>query len=239
LEEVIIPTKEDITEVPALRFAFFDTASGQYRTITQGPFPIQVSPPAKGEEFQAVAFAGKPLSAEESFGKGFVFIKDDPGSLVKKGSVIRQVIPFYMVLIIYLNLWGALLALFFYRRKLSTDPGFARRMTAYREAALALKDAKARMEAGDAKGFYDTLVVSLRAYLAKKLDLPPGEAEGRAMAVVLSRQGVDKKKIVLLEDILARADEVRFASSNVPADEMKRHYLDAVEILEAAERRLR
>jgi hypothetical protein len=131
------------------------------------------------------------------------------------------------------------LAFFLYRRKLSTDPGFARRMTAYREATLALKDAKARMEAGDAKGFYDTLVVSLRAYLVKKLDLPPGEAEGRVMAEILSRQGVDKKKILLLEDILARADEVRFASSNVPADEMKRHYLDAGEILEAAERRLR
>jgi len=239
LEEVIIPTKDDIKEVSALKFSFFDTASGQYRTITQGPFPIQVSPPPKGEEFQAIAFAGKPMASEESFGKGFVFIKDDPSSLVRKGSVLRQEIPFYTVLILYLNLWGAGLALFFYRRKLSTDPGFARRITAYREASMALKEAKASMESGDAKGFYDTLIACLRNYLVKKLDLPPGEAEGRAMADLLSRQGVDKKQVVLLEDILARADVVRFASSQVPADEMQRHYLDAVEILEAAERRLR
>jgi hypothetical protein len=142
-------------------------------------------------------------------------------------------------LFIYLNLWGAGLGFFIYRRKLSSDPGFSRRMTAYREAAAALKEAKARMERIDAKGFYDALVAALRAYLVKKLSLPPGEAEGRAMADILSAQGVDKKKVLLLEEILARADEVRFGSSGVSAEEMKRHYLDAEEILAAAERRLR
>jgi hypothetical protein len=239
LEQVIIPTKEDIPEVPAVNFSFFDTSSGRYRTITQGPFPIRVSPPAKGEEFQAVAFAGKPLAAEETLGKGFVFIKDDVASLTRKGNILRDEILFYGMLFLYLNLWGVALAFYLYRRKLSTDPGFARRMSAYREATLALKEAKARMEVGDEKGFYDTLVGALRAYLARKLDLPPGEAEGRAMADILQRHGVDTKKVKLLEDILIRADEVRFASSKVPADQIQRHFLDAGEILDAAERRLK
>jgi hypothetical protein len=239
LEQVIIPTKEEIKEVPALSFAFFDTSFGQYRTITQGPFPIQVTPPAKGEEFQAVAFTGKPLAAEETLGKGFVFIKDDAASLTRKGSVLKEGILFYGALFLYLSLWGASLAFYLFRRKMSNDPGFARRMTAYREASLALKEAKARMEAGDAKDFYDLLVVLLRVYLSRKLDVPPGEVEGKAMADVLDRHGVDKKKVQLLEDILARADEVRFASHQVPLEEMQRHFLDAGEILDAAERRLK
>jgi hypothetical protein len=239
LEQVIIPTKEDIQSVPALNFSFFDTSSGQYRTITQGPFPIRVSPPAKGEEFQAVAFAGKPLAAEETLGKGFVFIKDDATSLARKGNIFREEILFYGMLFLYLNVWGVALAFFLYRRKLSTDPGFAKRMSAYREATLALKEAKARMEAGDTKGFYDTLVSALRAYLFRKLALPPGEAEGRAMADILHRHGVDAKKVKLLEDILIQADEVRFASSKVPVEKIQQHFLDAGEILDAAERRLK
>ncbi len=239
MEQVIIPTKEDIKDVPAVSFSFFDTASGQYRTITQGPFALQVSATAKGEEFQAVAFAGKPLAAEESFGKDIVFIKDNPGELVKKGNVLRNEIPFYVVLALYLNLWGAGLAYWSYRRKMSSDPHFAHRMSAYREATLALRSAKVRMEAGDTKGFYDALVGTLAAYLVKKLDLPPGEAEGRGMTAVLSRHGVDDKKVSFLDDILETSDKVRFASLGVPADVMKRHYLDAEEILEAAEKRIR
>ena len=46
-----------IKEVPALHFSYFDTSIKDYKTITQGPFAIQVTAPNPDQEFKAVGFS--------------------------------------------------------------------------------------------------------------------------------------------------------------------------------------
>ena len=56
LEQVIIPTQEGTTEVPATHFIYFDPSAKEYKTLTQGPFAVQVSKADPGQEFKAVGF---------------------------------------------------------------------------------------------------------------------------------------------------------------------------------------
>ena len=51
---MIIPTSAGIKEVPALHFSYFDTSIKDYKTITQGPFAIQVTAPSPDQEFKAL-----------------------------------------------------------------------------------------------------------------------------------------------------------------------------------------
>ena len=77
-EQVIIPTSAGIKEVPALHFSYFDPSIKDYKTITQGPFAIQVIAPSPDQEFKAVGFSDmsrEPSNARRanqfSFGKMF------------------------------------------------------------------------------------------------------------------------------------------------------------------------
>ena len=76
-EEVIIPTFSGIKEVPTLHFSYFDTSLKDYKTITQGPFAIQVMAPGPDQDFKAVGFSdvgretSLPLANQFSFGKMF------------------------------------------------------------------------------------------------------------------------------------------------------------------------
>ena len=56
-KKLLFPTSAGIKEVPALHFSYFDTSLKDYKTITQGPFAIQVTAPSPEQEFKAVGFS--------------------------------------------------------------------------------------------------------------------------------------------------------------------------------------
>ena len=66
-EEVIIPTSAGIKEVPALHFSYFDTSIKDYKTITQGPFAIQVMAPGPEQDFKAVGFSDMSREASNGY----------------------------------------------------------------------------------------------------------------------------------------------------------------------------
>ena len=240
LEQVLIPIKENIRDVPAVDFSYFDVDAGKYQTITRGPFSVEVTPPEKGQEFQAIGFADKPVSpVQESFGKDIIFIKERAGAWQNKGNAFARDGVFYAVLIVFLNLWLAVLLLILHHRRLSSDVSYARRAVAYREFRVGWKDAAQWITANNSREFYDTVTNVLRAYLVTKLKISSGEISFEIAEDALRQYKIDAKEIQKLKDVLGVADQVRFAGVSVDAKEMKRAYLDIEEIAEAIERRVR
>jgi len=43
-EQVVVPETDAIVEVPKIEFSFFDPDVGQYKTLSKGPFPLNVKP---------------------------------------------------------------------------------------------------------------------------------------------------------------------------------------------------
>jgi hypothetical protein len=240
LEQVIIPTDEKMTSVPAVRFSYFDTSTGAYRTIERGPFALEVTAPASGEEFQAVGFAQPSLiSAPETLGRDIVFIKDNPGHLEKYSARGRQGILFYVLLAIYIQVWAGFLAFYLYRQRLLNDPRFARQVAAARQAYRMLQTARDRLRAGHMKPFYDLLESTLRDYFVQRLELPPGRADAASVGQALRELKVEEKHIMAMEDIYAAAEQVRFAGMVMPDDKMRTHVADAEDLVKAVERRIR
>ncbi|MBF0569911.1 MAG: protein BatD [Candidatus Omnitrophica bacterium] len=240
LEQVIIPVKDDIRDVPALSFSYFDTGSGQYQTMTRGPFPVEVKPLDKGQEFQAVGFSDKSVSlVKENFGRDIVFIKDRPGVLTGRGEAFQRNMAFYAVLVAFLNIWGIFVALFYYRRRIYSDPVFARRAAAFRQARKAWKDAGSLMTQDRSREFYDVLLKALRDYLSVKLELPAGVVDVNDLEAALSREKIDEKTLWKLRNVFAVGERVCFAGGIVSGQDMQRDHLDVEEILEAVEKKVK
>ncbi|MBF0123024.1 MAG: protein BatD [Candidatus Omnitrophica bacterium] len=240
LELVLIPIKEDVREIPAVVFSYFDVEEGRYQTITRGPFPVEVMPPEKGQEFQAIGFSDKGASlVPESFGKDIVFIKDHPGAWQRKGSAFARYGMFCAVLFVFLNGWISVLILILHRRRMSLDTSYARRAAAYKEFRSGWKSAARWMTDHHSREFYDALTNILRAYLVSKLEIASGEIGFEVLENALMLNKIDIKEIRKLEDLLRVADQVRFGRLSMGEKEMRQHYLDVEEVAEAIERRVR
>lgn len=240
LEQVVIPLKEGAGEVPALTFSYFDTSTGQYTTMIRGPFPLEVLPMEKGQEFQAVGFAERPVSLlKESFGKDIVFVKDRPGALTKRQGWLGRNGCLAALFVLYLNVWGALLGIFLYRRKLADNPGLARRSAALRTARTSMKELKLLIRDGGSKDFYTFLFRIFTLYLETKVNIPPAGLDSASLEAELLARGAVKARVGLLKELFELAERARFASASVSMADMQRSLFDLEEILDEIERRVK
>ncbi|MBF0486280.1 MAG: protein BatD [Candidatus Omnitrophica bacterium] len=239
LEEVVIPTKTDIKEIPQVSFSYFDPVRKEYSILTKGPFPLKVLPPAPGEEFQAVGFAGQPTNLlKEDFGKDIIFIKDNPGVFDDKESPVRRQLSFLIALLLYINIWGGLFGYYCYRARFMTDQKFAKKMRAPKLARNGLLEAEKALEGNSREKFYDVLYNTLRTYLSDAFELPPGELDGASIIGILRDKGAGDGLLENLSKVQESCDVARFSSVALTASEMKKSLEDVRLLIEAIERQL-
>jgi hypothetical protein len=240
LEQVVLPTKEGDLDLPAVTFSYFDAQTGHYVSLTRGPFSIKVLPMEHGQEFQAVGFADRPsMLVKENLGNDIVFIKDQPGRLLKKKGWVARNGLLLTVCIIYLNVWGLLYGIHLYRRKLSEDPGFARRSVAMKAARAAMRDIQPLIVNNGSKLFYSHLSRIFNDYLEKKFNILPSNTDFVLVETALAVKKLSEKNMVLLKEIYDLAERARLASASVSVEEMRRSLFDMEEVLDEIERRAR
>jgi hypothetical protein len=219
-EQVIVPISAGIKQVPALHFSYFDPSIKDYRTVTQGPFAIQVVAPGPDQEFKAVGFAD--MSREPStlvvhqFSFGKIFHKIQKGFKKLCRSVVFWVILAFVVV--------AGVAYFLWRRfqdRLENDPAFARRLKAIKEARQALAGAREYIATGKPKDFYALLSKTLREYLANKWHLSSASLSVEEIIGKLRSAKIDETYITQVKDMLNTSDLVCFASAHREANQMQ------------------
>jgi len=218
-EEVIIPTSAEIKKVPALRFSYFDPAIKDYKTITQGPFAIQVTAPSPEQEFKAVGFTdvsheAPGLSNQFSFGK----------MLQSINQVLRKLFAsLWFWLCTGLVLAGGI-AYFLWRRfqdRLETDPAFARRLKALKEAKQALLPAEGYISTGKTKDFYALLSKVLRDFLANKWHQSSAALSVTEITNHLKKAKLEDPLIAQVKTILEQCDMVCFAGASRDTAQMR------------------
>jgi len=214
-EEVIIPTATGIKQVPALRFSYFDTSARDYRTITQGPFPVQVTAPNPDQEFKAIGFADvshAPLAPvnTEFLGKAYK-------ALIK----LFHSPWFWAVAGIFLAAGVSYLLWRRFQDRLSNDPAFARRLKAVREARQALALAEGHISKVDPKEFYGLVSKVLRDYLANKWHQSSAALSIGEIISGLRSSKADETHIAKVRAVLEQADLVCFAGAAVDPNKMR------------------
>ncbi len=242
-EQVIIPVSLEVKEIPSLSFNFFDTLSGEYKTISRGPFTITIIKPDKEEETRIVE--GKQLVApsvatrEEKLGRDIIYIKDNPGRMKKINEYLYnnkiflglQAVPLLFYLIIVL--------IYAKKQRLKTDLKYARGLLAPRKARAGILQAKKYLDKAEAGKFCDILFLTLQEYLGDRFHL---SSKGITISVIdehLRKEGVSEDILAKLREIFKECDIVRYASSQLSRENMQASLTKLEEVIDYLQRKKR
>ena len=242
-EQVIIPTDQNITEVPALSFSYFDPEEKQYKTITQGPFPIKVIAPSKSEEFKAYGFVDKTKTNTDKpvvvkfdwIDKSFQFCRgliNQTRTLVKDWRFWLTVVILGLVWLVF-RIWQA------FQLRVQNDPAFARRLQALQKARKGSAEAEGFLKQLKKAEFYNVVNRTLRNFLADKLHKPVGSLTLESIEAKLVASGVDKEVQKSLKDIFERCDHIRFAGGSIDESTMKSDFQKLQELIINLEKKLK
>jgi len=240
VEQVIIPQSDQIEEVPAISFSYFDPQLKKYRTIARGPFPITVTKLEKDEEFKVVGLEGevRPV-APETLGQDIVFIKNRPGRLRIAGKHVYNGVLFYMVILLAAALWLAAWMHYERTHRMRTDIVYARRLQAPRKAKHGLAQAKKLIAAGKKEEFYDTIFKTIQQYLGNKLHLSSGAVTFETVQIRLSSKNIEQKVIDDIKLSFEECDMIRYAAADINQENMETSYRSLAQIIDYLERSLR
>lgn len=216
-EQILIPMSDSIKEVPETLFSYFDTSSGEYKTIKSGPFPITVTKPDKKED---LIIMDAPRTAEgaiikETFGHDIIYIKESPGALKKKGVYLYQNPLFLLLQIIPLILLAAIISIKKRRDRLNADIGYARRLKAPRKAKKGIREAELHLGNNNMRDFYDTVFRTLREYIGNRFHLTTGGITVDDVERLLEGHNVDTSVTGKIQNIFAECDMARYAPSEL------------------------
>lgn len=239
-EQIIMPMNLEIKEIPAVSFNFFDIQTGQYKTISRGPFPVTILKPEKEEETRVVEnkqLAPAAIVKEEKLGRDIIYIKDNLGRLRNKNAYLYknkiflafQAIPFLLYLIISM--------IYAKKKRLETDVRYARGLLAPRKAQEGIRQAKKYLDKDEGRKFCDILFLTMQEYLGDKFHL---SSKGITISVIddhLRKEGLPEEVLAKLKDIFRECDMVRYASSRLSRENMRESLKKLEEIIDYFQRR--
>ncbi len=237
-EQVLIPTSAKVTRLPDVSFSFFDTDKEQYSSILKENIPLSVMKAERKEEITILDPASllkQPLK-KEIIGRDIIYIKESPGKLVTKDSYLYRN-PLFLILQIIPVIFFA--ALCIYRRKqekLSTDIGYARRLSAPKKAKKGIREAERYLQRNLAQEFYDTVFRTVRDYLGDRFHMPSGGITEASLDDILRDKNVDTTIVNKLKNIFKECDMVRYAPAEFNSSRMNETLREIKETIDYLER---
>ena len=211
-EYVLMPLSENITEVPAPQFNFFNPETKTYVDLTPKPIPVTVkpAPPGQNVPLPAVTNTVAAVAAPTLVGP-----RTEPGSWVNPSLKPVFFSPYFL---------GAqalpaviLATLVITRRRqlrLETDPAYARKIRSRRAALAALDQARAAASAGHAAEFYAGAQRALQQAASASSEW---RQENSAQALTwaefdahLSARGLPAETHAAVREIFEAGDALRF-----------------------------
>lgn len=240
LEQVVIPKAENVLEIPAFKFHYFDPDLGKYQTITKGPFPIKVTEFTGDSGINIVGLQEQNyISKPEILGQDIVFIKDDPGKLRLKNKLFYRSFSYYMFLLLFSIFWIGTYIYLKKTQKLETDVRYARKYQAPKQAKKGLKQAKLMMTQNKGSEFYDIMFKTLQQYLGNKFHLSSGTITFESIRQILSQQSISENILNKLEIVFNECDRIRYASAQISIQEMNSSFRNLEEVIDYLERHVK
>ena len=168
-EQIISPLNNDVRELPALSFSYFNPEDGQYHTLTQPAVPLAVH--AAGTT-PLPQMAATKASNEEKPAQDILPIKEKLGSLVADTPPLVAQPVFLAVQTVPVM---AFLAAFVWRKRtdnLANNPHLRRQRAVAALVANGLIDLKNHAAANQPDEFFATLFRLLQEQLGERLDCP-------------------------------------------------------------------
>lgn len=234
-EQIISPRTADVTEIPAVEFTFFDTTSGQYRTIKSQPIPITVT---AASNTAAQVFAAKESIILPPQETPFATESDLQRIVSGLEEFRHRIRPWLWIFPAALGISLTVFAGHKLYRKRRCDTVRVRRQKAPKTARHALKKAGQARRAGDRPAFYNALWDALTGYFGHRLNLPPGNVTAETVRTALNSAGVDPELSRRLDAVFDHIEVSRygFSGSEKPASQMEQFQTEVAYILKICDR---
>jgi hypothetical protein len=218
-EQVIIPTSDSVTEIPAITFSYFNTKTADFRTISKGPFPITVESVPQQAAQVIATIPSTFLQETEILGRDIVYLKSIPKRWQTSDNVAwHQTKPFYIAIIFPGIFLLAIFGITANRNALANDVARARRQKAPRAARKNVQRAEQAIRKKDEAAFYEAMWDTLVEYFGHRLNLAPGEV---SLPVVLARLPQEGKALEHLFNTIEQRRYGFHSGNDKPRDEMK------------------
>lgn len=218
-EQVLIPRKADIKELPAISFSYFNTDRGKYETIVRGPFPLTLAPAPAGAATPVVqaANAASIPATPAPLGSDLVYLKAPPRHWKRAQETTSGVLNMNVAINALPAL--ALIAVFGYVRRqehAQQNPHEGRRRRAPRKARAGLAQCNQFIKAGNIQGAAQALSDALGQFYGPLLNLPPGKISSEEVCRRLEERGFSQDNSLALQNVFATCERLRYSGSDAP-----------------------
>lgn len=225
-EQVISPRTAEVKEIPPVSFSFFDTQSGQYRTVSSAPIQITVTATSNST---AQVFAAKDSIVLPPTETPFATTSDLERIATLLRAAWQTVRPWLWTLPATLAAGLVVFAGRKFHRVRQGNTAKVRRQKAPKAARKALRAAEQARRQGDAPAFYDSLWNALADYFGHRLNLPPGDVTSHTVLQAMVRAGFDPEKTNTLRVIFDQVDANRYGRPESASPENMEKLQDGLE----------
>lgn len=212
-EQVISPQNADVAQIPPIPFSFFDTASGQYTTVSSDPISISVTA-TSNDTAQVFAIRDSVVLPPQDT----PFVTESELQKIESGlkrtwNVIRPklwTVPALAGLVL-LTVAGRKL-----QRHRNRDTARLRRQQAPKAARKSLRAAASALRRDNLTAYYDALWNAQADYFGHRLNLPPGDITTTQIISTLQKSGF--AQVDDLKAIIEKLEAVRYG---MPSESLK------------------
>lgn len=225
-ETVLIPKHAGISNLPPVRFAFFDPAAGRYQTLEHPPSPLRVEGQSAATKIIQMAEGGAGRARPETTGIDITHLKTHAPRWrepTRSAGGVAGTVALHSLPLLALVGSGWLARR---RHRLQTDHAHARRRQAPRSARKALAETLRCLENEPAPRFYEAVWGVLVAYFGNRFNLAPGEVSAGEVSRRLLAAGWSVDRVHRLAQLFEQCESGRFGATAgtaqpLPADEQK------------------
>lgn len=211
IEYLFQPRFEGDYTIPAIKFAYFNPASGKFETKSTQEYLLHVE---KGTEEQSTTVVSSLRKEDvQLIGQDIRFIRTDKLSLRTKGYTFFGTPGFYLI-------YGAstilfLLLFIIYRKKARENANIAlvRNKKANRVAIRRLKAAAGFMKQNNNESFHEAILKAFWGYLSDKLGIPVADLNRESAVNGLQKKNVSEEVIANFVEVIEQCEFAQYAPS--------------------------
>ncbi len=219
IEYLAIARNSGTYTLPALTFAYFDTESGQYRTLRTQDYTIRVKKGA-GDAASPAAVNDYTAPRQEDIkelGSDIRYIYTGelrtPRTDSSLGTFWASPRGLCLLYLLPTIIAAAIFILMLKRIRENADMTRVRYRRANKVAQKRLKQARQLMQQDRKEAFYEEIEHAAFSYLSDRLSIPTADLNKDNIADILRRKGCPENDITEVLDLLSNAEFARYAPS--------------------------
>jgi hypothetical protein len=235
VEYLAIPRAGGTYTIPAVQFAYYDTESRSYRTLSTTEYTLNIAR-GNAEEGDAVVVNNFVQKEDiQQLGNDIRYIyASDVAPAAKRPAVIGfGSLLFWLCYLIPALLSFLLFVIFRKQIKENADITRVRYKKANKVAQRRLKKAEQFLKQNNKDAFYEEIERASWTYLSDRLSVPTAQLNKENIAQILASKGVAQELITELLNVLSTAEFARYAP--VSGHTMQDLYNDTTKIINQLE----